>query len=162
MKAPFTGNLNNSYNFQKTKKMVISYYSIFACKVSFVTYMILSSNLTEAYFLYQCFDKIHAQTESMQWVLQKEVYTRRRRDNGIQIRISIIQWFVEMCNLVFYFIYIMYIFGWNLLADKFFRLYGLLFNMVIQPAFYLTGDSQFRATLATRGFYPAMKAVFKK
>ena len=96
---------------------------MFACKASFVTYMILSSNLPEAYFLYQCFSKIQAQTESVEWILDKVTYSRRRRDNGIVIRISIIQWFVEMCNLVFYFIYIMYIFGWNLLADKFFNLY---------------------------------------
>lgn len=135
---------------------------MFACKASFVTYMILSSNLPEAYFLYQCFSKIQAQTESVEWILDKVTYSRRRRDNGIVIRISIIQWFVEMCNLVFYFIYIMYIFGWNLLADKFFNLYCLFFHMVVHPAFYVTGDSQFRATLATRGFYPAIKAVFKK
>ena len=112
--------------------------------------------------MYKCFKKIEIQTESVQWILDKASYRRRRRDNGIVIRISIIQWFVEMCNLIFYFIYVMYIFGWNLLADKFFNLYCVLVIMVIQPAFYVTGDSQFRAALASRGFIHAMKAVFKK
>ena len=139
-----------------------SVYSILACKVSFIHYLILSSNLPEAYFLYQCFKKIEEQTESVQWILDKVTYRRRRRDNGIVIRISIIQWFLEMGHLIFYFIYVMYILGWNLLADKFFNLYLVAFHMVLQPAFYVTGDSQFRAALASRGFAHAIKAVFKK
>ena len=98
----------------------------------------------------------------MEWILDKVTYRKRRRDNGVVIQISIIQWFVEMCNLVIYFIYIMYISGWTLLTDKFFNLYCLVFALVIQPAFYVTGDSQFRAALANRGFYQAIKAVFEK
>ena len=77
------------------------------------------------------------------------------------IRISILQWLVEILNIFIFFTYIIYFSGWNLLADKFFNLYSLAFGIIIQPAFYVGGDVQFRTTLANKGVLHAVKLVFK-
>ena len=132
------------------------------CKLSYATYMVLSSNMVESYLLFKCFSKIGNQNENVQSMIDKESYTRRRRDNGVLIRISVIQWCVEMCNLVFYFIYVIFFIGWNLHVDKFFNIYNVAFVMIVQPAFYVSADANFRAILAKYGIVQAVKSIFRK
>ena len=53
--------------------------SIWACKLSFVIYITLSSNLPEALLLYKCFQKIQVQIERVQSMIDEASYHRRRR-----------------------------------------------------------------------------------
>ena len=80
------------------------------------------------------------------------------RDVGIVINISILQWSVEVGNLVFYVFYIHFIaLSYSDVLDKFFTLYQAFFTLVILPAFYLNGDSEFRTDLASNGYLVALK-----
>ena len=148
----------NGHNICNQDNQVIN----FGCKLSYATYMVLSSNLVESFLLFKCFSKIRNQNENVQELIGKESYTRRRRDNGILIRISVIQWCVEMCNLVFYFIYVIFFLGWNQNVDKFFNIYNVAFVMMVQPAFYVSADANFRAIWAKYGIVQAVKSIFKK
>ena len=73
------------------------------------------------------------------------------------INISILQWSVEVGNLVFYLSYIHFIAGYSDVLDKFFTLYLAFFTMAILPTFYLNGDSEFRTDLASNGYLVALK-----
>ena len=132
------------------------------CQLSYATYMILSSNLVESFLLYKCFRKIQKQTENVQSMIDQESYYRRRRDNGIVIRISILQWCVEMANLVFYFVYVTFFLGWSSQVDKFFNVYNVAFVMIVQPGFYVCADSNFRAVLTKYGVLYAVNNFFRK
>ena len=131
------------------------------CHLSYATNLILSSNLIESYLLYKCFLKIKDQTESVKSMLHQEAYVHRRRTNGVIIRISVLQWCMEMCNLIFYFIYTIFFLGWNHYVDKFFNLYNVAFAMIILPAFYVSADSNFRTHLAKYGILSAVRYVLK-
>ena len=56
-----------------------SIFEIWACKFSFVLNLAFSSNILESYLLYKCFKKIQEQTRSVQPMLDKVSYHRRRR-----------------------------------------------------------------------------------
>ena len=79
------------------------------------------------------------------------------RDVGIVINISLLQWSVEVGNLVFYLCYIYFIAGDSSVMDKFFTLYQAFFTLAILPSFYLNGDSEFRTDLASNGYLVALK-----
>ena len=74
------------------------------------------------------------------------------------INISILQWSVEIANLVFYVYYLHFIAtGQSSVPDKFFTLYQAFFTIAILPAFYLNGDSEFRTDLESHGYLVAIK-----
>ena len=131
------------------------------CHLSYATNLILSSNLIESYLLYKCFTKIKNQTESVKSMLNQAAYIQRRRTNGLFISISVLQWCIEMCNLIFFFIYTIFFLGWNNSVDKFFNLYNVAFAMIIVPAFYVSADSNFRTQLAKYGILSAVRYVLK-
>ena len=79
------------------------------------------------------------------------------RDVGIVINISLLQWSVEVGNLIFYLSFIYFIAGYSSVLDKFFTLYQAFFTLAILPAFYLNGDSEFRTDLASNGYLVALK-----
>ena len=79
------------------------------------------------------------------------------RDVGMVINISLLQWSVEVGNLVFYLCYIYFIAGDSSVLDKFFTLYQAFFTLAILPSFYLNGDSEFRTDLASNGYLVALK-----
>ena len=82
------------------------------------------------------------------------------RDEGITIRISILQWFVETCNLILYLVYFMFFVGLSPIADKFFNVYLVAFVMIIQPSFYISGDYRFRVNVANHGLFRALQIAF--
>ena len=83
-------------------------------------------------------------------------------DHGVLISTSVIQWVLEVFNVAIYLAYIHFIHGYSNFLDKFFGLYLMVFNMVIQPSFYLNGDASFRRELTNNGFLRAMKwALFE-
>ena len=94
-------------------------------------------------------------------MIYQDNYVHRRRTNGVIIRISVLQWCVEMCSLIFYFIYTILFLGWNHYVDKFFNFYVVAFAMIILPAFYVSADSNFRTHLANYGIFSAVKYVLK-
>ena len=129
------------------------------CNLSVLLHILLSSNLIEAFFLYSCFKEIRTQDENVKDLLGEKQYLRRKRDNGIVISISIIQWATEVANFVFYYIYMYFLHGLSNYSDKFFALYLITFTMVIQPSFYLGGDFNFRRNLVQHGIFFAVKSV---
>ena len=86
-----------------------------------------------------------------------KIYFFSFRDNGISISISIIQWAIEIINQVIYYCYIFILHGKSNFMDKLFGLYLISFTSIIQPAFYLSGDYEFRRNLATKGPIKALR-----
>ncbi len=129
------------------------------CKCSLLIHATLSSNIPEAFLLYPCFKAIQKQTEKSEAFLGKNSFAQRKRDNGIVISISIIQWAIEIINIVSYYSYILFLHGWSNYLDKFFSIYLISFTMIIQPSFYLNGDQTFRRSLDQKGLWSALKAV---
>lgn len=131
------------------------------CKMSILLHMILSSNIPEAFMLYACFKAIRDQNERAKDMISEKHYHLRKRDNGIVISISIIQWILELINFIFYYIYIHFLYGNSNIADKFYSLFVITFTLIIQPGFYLTGDSEFRRNLDQNGLSVAMKEALR-
>ena len=135
----------------------------YSCKFFFLIYVCLSSNLPEAILLYPCFKKIQKQTEVAKQMLGKETYRRRKKDNGMVIYVSIVQWALEVINLIIYITYIFFFNGAYRIFDIYFQLYLIAFPVLIHPSFYLTGDIRFRTNLQAKGFWYALKeAIFEK
>lgn len=134
-----------------------SFLRVFWCKIAVLIHMTLSSNVPEAFLLYFCFKAIQKQNEKVKELIGENHYIKRKRDNGIVISISIIQWVLEMINVVVYYTYIYFLHGISNYGDKFFSLYLITFAMIIQPSFYLNGDSNFRRNLDKKGIFEALK-----
>lgn len=131
------------------------------CKISILIHMIISSNIAEAFMLYACFKAIRDQNEKARQLISEKHYNLRKRDNGISISISIVQWILELINFIFYYIYIYFLAGHSNIADKFYSLYASTFILIIQPCFYLNGDAMFRRNLDQKGLFVAMKETLK-
>lgn len=138
-----------------------NYWLNLVCTFSFSFVFILSSNIPETYMLYKSYQKIQKQTEQAKTMIGDVSYFRRRRDDGIVIRISICQWFVELCNFVLYYIYIIFFIGWSLTLDNFFNLYLLAFQFILQPGFYISANGRFRLDVANHGLFFALKNALK-
>ena len=78
------------------------------------------------------------------------------RDDGIVMSISVLQWTIEMGYYVLYFVYYNIFHGCNIVADKCFIIFNFFVLFVVEPAFYINGDSQFRRKLANEGFFSAL------
>ena len=127
------------------------------CLGSLLIHSVLSSNIPESFLLYLCFEVIKKQTEKSKDVMGKKSFRIRKRDNGLVISISIIQWGIEVVNTILYYIYVIFLNGISNYADKFFSLYLITFTMIIQPSFYLYGDAEFRRSLVDHGFFVTIK-----
>ena len=128
------------------------------CKGSILLHTVLSSNIPEAFLLYKCFEFIKKQTEKSHELIGEEKYRIRKKDNGIVISISIVQWGIEVVNTIMYFCYVHYLHGISNYADKLFNLYLITFIVIIQPSFYLNGDPEFRRNLANNGILATIKS----
>jgi len=112
--------------------------------------------------LYRCFKKIEEQTNDSKEFLTIHSYIRRRKDVGIVIQISILQWVMEIIQNAFYLFYMYHLRGWSHTLDKFFTLYMMAFTIIVIPLFYLNGDIDFRYDLANYGYMRALKnAIWK-
>lgn len=129
------------------------------CQISVLVHTLMTSNILEAYLLYHCFQAIKHQTEKSAHMIGEKSYRTRKVDNGIVISISVIQWGIEVLHAIFTTNYFIFLHGISNYADKFFALYLISFNIIIQTAFYLNGDASFRRKLARQEFLPAFKAV---
>lgn len=56
-------------------------------------------------------------------------------------------------------VFVSFVHGINHIIDKFFNLYVVTFIIIVQPAFYLTGDIEFRTNVANNGYLNAIKKV---
>lgn len=129
------------------------------CKLCVAFHTILSSNIPEAILLFFCFKAIQQQTEKSKALISENSFQSRKRDNGIVISISIIQWGIELIHTVSYYLYVYYLHGISNYADKIFSVYLIVFHMIIQPSFYLNGDAEFRRNLSNNGLFSALKTA---
>ena len=102
---------------------------------------------------------IKKQTEKSADLIGEKRYQIRKRDNGIVISISIIQWAVEVLHTLFTLLFFHFFQGISNYADKYFTLYLFTFTMIVQPSFYLNGDATFRRKLDQDGFLSALKST---
>lgn len=131
------------------------------CKISVLIHIITSSNIPEAFMLYACFKAIRDQNEKVKDMIGEKHYSLRKRDNGILISISIVQWSLEFIFFIFNYIYFVFLWGQSNFADKFFSLYSFTFTVIIQPSFYLSGDAAFRRNLENQGLIKAVWLAMK-
>ena len=82
-----------------------------------------------------------------------------RRDNGISIQISILQWGIEIVNQIVYVCFVLFLHGNSYFIDRLMGLYVISFTMIIQPAFYLNGDYKFRRHWDKKGPISAIKSA---
>ena len=73
------------------------------------------------------------------------------------IKISILQWILEVVVYIFSLVYVFFVAGHNSDLDKFFTLFMAGFTMIVLPAFYLNGDIEFRTDMAQNGYFNALK-----
>ena len=73
------------------------------------------------------------------------------------IKISILQWILEVAVYIFSLLYVFFVAGRNSDLDKFFTLFMAGFTMIVLPAFYLNGDIEFRTDMAQNGYFNALK-----
>ena len=73
--------------------------------------------------------------------------------------ISVVQWIVEVLQIVIFYFYISMIVGYSNTIDKFFNLYLIIITVIILPSFYLNGEAAFRRNVAVNGAFKAMKNV---
>ena len=79
------------------------------------------------------------------------------RDNGIVLSISMIQWLLEVINLINYLVFFFFFNGWSKIIDKLYNIFIVSFYAIFQPAFYLNGDFRFRRNLDNKGFIEAFR-----
>ena len=76
-------------------------------------------------------------------MIGEKSYRTRKVDNGIVISISVIQWGIEVLHAIFTTNYFIFLHGISNYADKFFALYLISFNIIIQTAFFIKDAQSF-------------------
>lgn len=69
------------------------------------------------------------------------------------------EWIVEVLQMFVILAYVHFLNGYSPVVDKFFALYVVAFFTIVQPAFYLAGDNEFRTDIANYGFLMAVKKI---
>lgn len=131
----------------------------YACYVTLIVGVLFWSNILEIFFTAKVLIYMRNQTKSIAFMVSKDAFSKRNRDEGIILAVTFWQWIAEITLLVILGVPRLFLLGENLIFEQ---LYGYTLSMLqftILPSFYLLADTRFRRSLEEKGYIEAIKSA---